>query len=113
MKKICFALVLALALSTCSSAILNHSSNYPRTAVVTSVNYFTDEVTLTDFVGHDWVIFGADDWCVGDYCSMIMNDRGTREIFDDEIVSMQYNGWLDGSWGWDGEREILDKRTSY
>ena len=69
---------------------------YPMTTVVTDVNYSTDTVTLTDFNSFEWQFVGTEDWDNGDICSCIMSDNGTPYIFDDEIITVKYDGWFSG-----------------
>ena len=69
---------------------------YPMTTVVTDINYTTDTVTLTDFNGFEWQFTGVEDWTKGDICSCIMSDKGTPYIFDDEIITVKYDGWFSG-----------------
>lgn len=69
---------------------------YPMTTVVTNVDYSTDTVTLTDFNGFNWRFTGTEDWDNGDICSCIMSDSGTPYIFDDEIITVKYDGWISG-----------------
>ena len=71
-------------------------SLYPMMGVVTEVNYATDTVTIVDFNGNEWEFSECEDWFVGDVCASIMSDNGTPLIFDDEIVQVKYDGWLDG-----------------
>ena len=67
---------------------------YPRTAIVTEINYETDTVVVTDNVGYMWEFTEVDDWCLGDIASMIMDTKGTESITDDVILSVRYNGNL-------------------
>lgn len=71
-------------------------SLYPMMCVVTEVDYTTDTVTLTDFNGFEWQFVGIEDWDTGDVCSCIMNNNGTPLIFDDEIIEVRYDGWIEG-----------------
>lgn len=64
---------------------------YPSTAVVVSVDRENDVVTCVDGNGEEWQFTEADDWLVGDAVSMLMNDKGTQSIYDDEIVSVRYS----------------------
>lgn len=64
---------------------------YPSTAVVVSVDRENDVVTCIDGNGEEWQFTEADDWFVGDLISMLMNDKGTPSIYDDEIVSVRYS----------------------
>lgn len=68
---------------------------YPRTAVVTDLDYDNDLVIITDWAGLDWMMEGIEDWQVGDLVSLLMYDCGTPDtIFDDKIVMAYYGGWI-------------------
>lgn len=67
---------------------------YPLTTTVTQIN--NDTVTVEDSNGNLWSFDGAEDWCVGDGCALIMHDNSTSEIIiDDTIISAKYqqNDW--------------------
>lgn len=70
------------------------SKNYAQTAVVMDVNRDDDVVVCEDYNGNTWEFYGTEDWIVGDCVSLIMNDSGTQEIYDDEIISVRYSGWV-------------------
>lgn len=74
---------------------------YPQTFVVVSVDYSENLVTVKDFNGFLWQFYGTEDWIENDICSAIVYDNGTESIFDDEIVSIHYTGWIENenSWG--------------
>lgn len=85
---------------------------YAITTVVSDVSEST--ITTVDFNGN--VFMFADDnedWVVGDYCSMIMDNNGTEVIYDDIIISARYSGFLDGHFGYDknGNEIISSVRT--
>lgn len=67
---------------------------YPLSTVVFRTNLATDTVTVEDFNGNLWQFTGVEDWMEGDICACIMDSKGTRLIKDDEIVSVQYCGWV-------------------
>ena len=69
---------------------------YPKTCVVTDVNYVTDTVQIEDFNGEIWEFHGCEDWVEDDICSVIMYDNGTEIIYDDVILSVRYSGWFNG-----------------
>lgn len=69
---------------------------YPMTTQVVCVDYENDIVVCQDFNGNLWEFSGCEDWMYGDIASMIMNDKGTPTIYDDEIVSVRYDGYFDG-----------------
>ena len=51
---------------------------------------------MRDFNGNLWQFEGCEDWLENDVVACIMNDKGTPIIFDDEIVDLHYEGWLEG-----------------
>ena len=64
---------------------------YPLTAVVTQVDYDNNTVTFDD--GQNaWQIKGTEDWIAGDTASLLMDDKGTPEIEEDEIKQAHYSG---------------------
>ena len=65
---------------------------YPTCGVVTETDETTDTVTFTEPNGNMWSFDGVEDWQEGDKIAVIMDDNGTPEIIDDEIVSMRYKG---------------------
>lgn len=69
---------------------------YPMTAIIVHTSTYTDTVTVKDFNGNLWQFKGVEDYEVGDIVSLIMNDKGTEKIFDDEIIKAQYDGYLKG-----------------
>lgn len=86
MPKSIMAISLVLALFSCF---------YPLCGIVVDVNYSDDCITIEDFNGNLWVWEGAEDWCVNDIAAMIMYDNGTEHIYDDVIISITYNGYLE------------------
>lgn len=67
---------------------------YPTCGIVTECNIELDIVTFADFSGNLWSFNGVGDWIEGDRVAAIMNDNGTPVIYDDEIVSVKYCGWV-------------------
>ena len=67
---------------------------YPLSTIVTEVDEDTDIVTVQDFNGNVWQFMGAEDWAVNDVCALIMDSKGTATIYDDEIISKNYCGYL-------------------
>lgn len=106
MKKIfaVVALVLVLFALSCpvkaSDPPFSGKNLYPMTTVLVDINDECKLITCKDFNGNEWCFTDLEgDWVVGDIVSMIMYDRGTPIIYDDEIVSVRYDGWFDG-WKW-------------
>lgn len=69
---------------------------YALTTKVTSINEETDEVECEDFNGNIWVFKGVSDWCEGDIASLVMDSKGTKDIYDDEIVNARCSGYWEG-----------------
>ena len=66
---------------------------YPLSTIVTEIK--DNSVTVEDTNGNLWSFNGAEDWEVGDGCSLLMDNNGTNNIEDDIIISTQYcyNDW--------------------
>lgn len=99
MKKKLVTLTLGISLITLTTIpTLSHAretkSYYPMTALVTEVNISQDLITVTNANGLQYQFYGIDDWIEGDVASLIMNDKGTEIVYDDEIVSARYSGIL-------------------
>lgn len=84
---------------------------YAALTVVTEVDEEEDVVYCVDFSGNEWSFTGIEDWMVGDFCSMVMDNMGTKCIYDDEIISTRYTGWLNGSWGRDEDGNAIIEIT--
>lgn len=67
---------------------------YPTCGIVTEVNYTENMVTFTDFNGNSWSFYGTEDWIAGDIASAIMDKMGTDIIYDDEVLSVRYCGYI-------------------
>lgn len=105
MKKIINALLIVVLLGAlvmeATAVIMTITSHvmykpddiYALTTEVTSVNENTDEVECEDFNGNIWVFKGVSDWCEGDIASLIMDNKGTKDIYDDEIVNTRCSGY--------------------
>lgn len=90
--------ILAVLMFLCSTACAVSAPDgfYPRTAIVTDINYLTDTVVCTDCAGVVWMFADVEDWNIGDIVSMLMFDNDTPDsIYDDEIVMAYYGGWVD------------------
>ena len=114
-KVIMMVMIVVMMMTGCNTALA--ASNpvddtcerdvYAALAVVTEVDEEEDVVYCVDFSGNEWSFTGIEDWMVGDFCSMVMDNMGTVCIYDDEIVSTRYTGWLDGSWGRDEDGNAI------
>ena len=68
-------------------------AEYAKAAIVTSVDRAADAVTFEDCNGNLWEWEGVEDWAVGDGAALLMNNHGTKNIYDDEIISAKYENW--------------------
>lgn len=95
MKKISTVIaIISFMMNTNGEIYFNIQDNiYPETGTVIVVDEQEDTVTVEDFNGNQWEFLGAEDWMVGDICSMIMDGKGTDEIYDDEIIAAKYSGY--------------------
>lgn len=69
------------------------TTTYAMTCEVIELDHENDLVILVDANGFEWAWEGVEDWQIGDCASLVMDNNGTAEIFDDVILSMNYNAW--------------------
>ena len=102
MKNLLIALGLS-ALSICFLAFGNSSRisdrYYSDTGLIMETPEKNEEgfyeVVITEQNGHEFVFKSEDgDWCKGDIVSVIFDSKETKRIFDDEIISYKYSGWI-------------------
>ena len=100
-----------IAILASTLVLLAHGVIYPATAVVTSVDYELDVVTVTNATGFVYEFDGVEDLAVGDLMSLVMYSGGTpMTIADDEVISARYAGYTINDvievrvyYGYDGE----------
>ena len=91
--------LIAIILCSCGekpATETNGSEMYPLNTVVDEINEKNDTVTCVDCDGNLWEFYGVEDWQEGDFATMIMDTCGTATIYDDEIVTIRYNGTVEG-----------------
>ena len=69
---------------------------YPQTFVVGNVDYERNVMILVDCNENEWECFDIEDYDIGDIIAAIMDDNNTEIIFDDEIVTLRYAGYMEG-----------------
>ena len=75
-----------------AKAKVEHSV-YPLTVQVVELDRENDIVTCADGAGNGWEFYGVEDWQVGDFASLLMDDNGTTEtIYDDIVLMARYAG---------------------
>lgn len=100
MKRTTICIILLIINIITTIQIINHITNsylttnyYAMTCEVVELDHENDLVILIDSNGFKWVLEHTEDWQVGDCVSLLMDNNGTSEIFDDSIISMTYNAW--------------------
>ena len=70
---------------------------YPLTAQIVELDRNADVVVCIDGTGNSWAFYGVEDWQVGDFASLLMDNNGTTEtIYDDVIIMAHYAGTFKG-----------------
>lgn len=82
-----FAMILAF--STACAEI------YPQTFFVNDIDRAQDVLILIDFNGNEWLWSGIEDYEKGDIIAAIMEDNGTKIIYDDIIINIRYSGYIE------------------
>lgn len=95
--------IVSAMVSACGSSVKentlqeNLGNTCPDTGLVYRVSETEDLVEYICQNGNCFAFYGAEDWCVDDIVSVIMDDNGTPEVADDIILDCRYSGWFDGS----------------
>lgn len=58
-----------------------------KSAVVTEIDRYSDFVTAKSEDGNTYYFYGARDYYVGDVCSLLINNGGTKIVVDDYLIS--------------------------
>lgn len=88
-----FIITASLVITGLWAKIDTTSNLYCQTMIVTALIDEDDAVILTDANGNNWSFEGIEDWHVGDVASVLMNNNGTVNIYDDEIVNVHCSGF--------------------
>ena len=62
---------------------------YPKGVTVEVLDRENDLVIASDLFGNLWGFKGCEDLEIGDVLALIMDSKGTLEIYDDAIVSLR------------------------
>ena len=95
MKKLILSFALGIIFGTITvDAIYRETATkthyYANTAVVTEVDKANNLVTVEDCNGNVWQFTETEDWEFADTCSMLMDDKETQSVTDDEIIQVTY-----------------------
>ena len=98
-----FSLVLWILVAAILGGMINQWINgpkheiYPLTVQVVELDHEADVVACVDGAGNGWEFYGVEDWQIGDFASLLMDDNGTPEaIYDDVITMAHYAGTFEG-----------------
>lgn len=104
MKKKVFIIIhtlvlIAVILCSCiehQPAAVQKTKLYSKTTVVSEIDKEKDLVICEDCEGELWVFEGCEGWQEGDFASLLMDTCNTENIYDDEIVEVNYCGNIQG-----------------
>lgn len=65
---------------------------YPMSTTVREVDRKKDIVTVENNNGEQFQFTGVEDWQLGDICSLMLDNNGTENIYDDIIIKTIYDG---------------------
>lgn len=69
---------------------------YPLTTRVIQIDEDSDCVSIEDCNGNLYSFIGIEEWETDMTCTVIMDSKGTKTIYDDEIVSVRYSSFSIG-----------------
>lgn len=99
MKKVAITLMIALMMFVMCVMVAHAEEEehdfYAKVGIICRMDYDNDIVYVVDFFGEEWSFFGCDEWDIGDIVAAVMDTMGTELIYDDEIVSVTYNGYIE------------------
>lgn len=61
---------------------------YPRIMTVTNIETETEIIVCDDAEGNLWTFYGMENYKIGTNVFVIMDSKGTEEIFDDSIIEV-------------------------
>ena len=98
-------IVLVIASLLIASAMLCNNNNnmkvkqkkqindyYPMTTIVREIDNKNNTVTVENNDGELFQFIGIEDWQINDVCSLMLDNNGTENIYDDIIIKTIYNG---------------------
>lgn len=88
------SLLVALLLLMAVPAFADFSV-YPNGGIIVDLIPEDDVVIFEDGAGLNWAFYGIEDYGIGDLVACIFWDAGTETIFDDEIINVQYIGYVE------------------
>lgn len=61
---------------------------YPRIMTVANIETETEIIVCDDAEGNSWAFYGMENYKIGTNVFVIMDSKGTEEIFDDSIIEV-------------------------
>ena len=81
----------------CNKTAEHDHSVYPLTVQIVELDHNANVVVCVDGIGNCWEFYGVEDWQVGDFASLLMDNNGTTEtVYDDVITMACYAGNFEG-----------------
>lgn len=66
--------------------------SYLSVGVVVATDYNSNYFLVSNHDGRVFSLYGAEDWCEGDLCAMVMHSAGTEDKSDDEVLVYEFAG---------------------
>lgn len=88
MKKFAMFLMVLMMMMVCEG----YAEQYILVGVVVEFDFENDLVIVEDCTGEQWAFEGIEDWWYNDLAGMLMDDNGTKIIYDDIILLVTYCG---------------------
>lgn len=86
-------LIVATLMATMIPAAPALTGTYAKTAVVSEIDQTADVVRVETPSGIKYEFSGREDYELGDFVSLLMDDKGTVDIRDDEVLAATYAGY--------------------
>lgn len=86
-------LIVATLMATMIPAAPALTGTYAKTAVVSEIDQAADVVHVETPSGIEYEFSGCEDYELGDFVSLLMDDKGTVDIRDDEVLAATYAGY--------------------
>lgn len=84
MRKVLFIMMIAALLMITG----RKNDFYPVRGIIAEINRTEDIVYFVDPTGNEWGFYGVGNWQENDMVVVIMDDNGTENIYDDQIITV-------------------------
>lgn len=86
-------LIIAALMATLIPAVPAQAGTYAKTAMVSEINREIDVIRVETPSGIKYEFSGCEDYELGDFVSLLMDDKGTADVRDDEVLAATYAGY--------------------